>query len=75
MPRKKSGIPYLLAKAAGALQKYHGLSPEDAFKHATRVLQGAGLLKPRSHSLTKFGLKLEKSLKISKGLRKRKIKL
>jgi len=64
-------IPYLLAKAVGALKKYKNLSDNEAFRQATATLQAVGLLKPRSQDLTRFGKKLEKSMKLSKRLRKK----
>lgn len=61
--------PYILTKAVGALKKYKKLSAQEAFKQATTVLQGVGLIRPGSHTLTRWGKILEKRLKISKSKR------
>jgi len=69
--KKKNDKPYILMKAVGALTAYKGLDEKEAFREATRVLQAVGLLKPGSHELTRFGQKLERSLKISRARRKK----
>lgn len=66
MPKKK---PYILTKTVGALTKYVKMDNRDAFRHATKVLQGLGLLRPGTQDLTRWGKLLEKRLKISRGLK------
>jgi len=67
----KNDKPYILMKAVGALTTYRGLDEKEAFREATRVLQAVGLLKPGTQELTRFGKKLEKSMKISRTRRKK----
>ncbi len=69
---KKNDKPYILMKTVGALQKHEGVSREEAFRMATEALQALGLLRPGTHTLTRWGKDLERRMKISRALRKRK---
>jgi len=68
---KKNDKPYILMKAVGALTTYKKVDEKEAFRQATQVLQAVGLLRPGTHELTRFGKKLERSLKISRARRKK----
>jgi len=72
MARKKNDKPYILNKAVGALVKYEKLSEKEAWRWATEVLQAVGLIRPHSHRLTRWGKDLERRMKISRSLRKKK---